>query len=147
MTGTNEKCRNADPPLEGEEGLADLFPLPPLHGRTKYDMITSNPEKAKKVQLTSSARILVLELRDILDYALVLLEPPPPAPEAFSSPGGGMGSPGSPGSPGSNDGEEPEVKAHICFLTFLLFLLLPRFFLSPCSCACFFCRYKKAGIE
>lgn len=58
------------------------------------------PPQAKKVQLTSSARILVLELRDILDYALVLLEPPPPEQEAFG--GAEVGSPGS-------NGEDPQV--------------------------------------
>lgn len=42
----------------------------------------------------------MLELRDILDYALVLLEPPPPEQEAFGGAGGeaaGIGSPGSNG--------------------------------------------------
>ncbi|CBJ28418.1 exocyst complex component, putative [Ectocarpus siliculosus] len=52
-------------------------------------------QQAKRAQLTSSARILVLELRDILDYALVLLEPPPPEPEAFSAEDAGVSSPGS----------------------------------------------------
>ncbi|CAN0042328.1 unnamed protein product, partial [Pylaiella littoralis] len=52
-------------------------------------------QQAKQVQLTSSARILVLELRDVLDYALVLLEPPPPEPEALRGGGAGLGSPGS----------------------------------------------------
>lgn len=42
--------------------------------------------QAKSAQLTSSARILVLEARDILDYALVLLEPPPPDEEIQASP-------------------------------------------------------------
>ncbi|CAM9987368.1 unnamed protein product, partial [Ectocarpus sp. 12 AP-2014] len=52
-------------------------------------------QQAKRAQLTSSARILVLELRDILDYALVLLEPPPPEPEVFSGEDAGVSSPGS----------------------------------------------------
>lgn len=38
-----------------------------------------------KAYLTSSARILVLEARDILDYALVLLEPPPAEEEALAA--------------------------------------------------------------
>lgn len=52
--------------------------------------------QAKKAYLTSSARILVLEARDILDYALVLLEPPPPdmlefGPTAAPPPAGAEG--------------------------------------------------------
>lgn len=60
--------------------------------------------QAKKVRLTSSARILALELRDILDYALVLLEPPPPEQEAFGDAEAGVGS------PGSKD-DDPQVKS------------------------------------
>lgn len=39
--------------------------------------------QAKTAYLTSSAKILVLEARDILDYALVLLEPPAPDIDDF----------------------------------------------------------------
>lgn len=73
-----------------------------LTGKTNRNIKSRSARtQAKEVQLTSSARILVLELRDILDYALVLLEPPPPPPpesemfgeggeiEPSSSPNGG----------------------------------------------------------
>ena len=59
--------------------------------------------QAKKAYLTSSARILVLEARDILDYALVLLEPPPPDMLEF-------GPSAAPPPPGA-EGQEIQVKS------------------------------------
>lgn len=76
--------------------LTPTFHAPQQPKRSPQVLHVRSPRtQAKQVQLTSSARILVLELRDVLDYALVLLEPPPPEPEALRGGGAGLGSPGS----------------------------------------------------